>query len=648
VNTRQKPVLPNRAPSGAAFGVAERGLFDGMPDAIFLCDPNGLILDANAKASQLLQQSREQILAGRLDQVLGVTLEAPLAEVLQSTASFQWVCQFAAGREVPVEVRFGPLQSGEKMRVIASVREASTLRKLVTNLQDLQAFSDRLIHTASVMIVGLDRTGRIEILNEAAERILGYSREELLGLNWFEKVVPKEKYPAVFEMFQCGLLGQLAQRFENEVITKAGERRLISWQNSAVNEGEKIRSIVAMGTDITEWKIEEERRHSIERKMLDAQKLESLGVLAGGIAHDFNNLLTAVLGNASLMRLDLPRDSRHRQYLIEIERTALQAAGLCKQMLAYAGHHAVAISALDLNELILDMRQLLRVSAGRKAELNFDLGTDLPQIEADDAQLRQVVLNLIINAAEAMGEQAGSINVRTRLRQVADGELEGARFYTAESSGAFVELEVMDDGCGMSRETQQKIFDPFFTTKFTGRGLGLASVLGIVRSHHGILDLESREYEGTRFSVLFPAAKSCPFTAKSAEPERPLIDWLGSGKILVVEDEEGVRNFAMKLLELLGFECIPAVDGRDGLDKFLRHEGELRAVMLDLTMPRMNGAEVHNAIRVVNSSIPILLVSGYTRAASGAMQDPHTDFLQKPYQLSELRTTLQQLLGIVQ
>jgi len=312
-----------------------------------------------------------------------------------------------------------------------------------------------------------------------------------------------------------------------------------------------------VGTDVTGRHLDEERRHSIERKMLDGQKLESLGVLAGGIAHDFNNLLTAILGNASLMRLDLPADSPQRQFLIEIERTALQAAGLCKQMLSYAGHHSVLISSLDLNELILDMRQLLRVSAGKKVALNLDLGTNLPQIEADDAQLRQVILNLVINASEAMGEKTGSIHIRTRIRKVKAGEFENARFYTPESRGAYVELYVKDDGCGMSSETQQKIFDPFFTTKFTGRGLGLASVLGIVRGHRGILDIESIEHEGTGFTVLFPAMKAPSQVEKFLKPERPLVDWLGTGKILVVEDEEGVRQFAGRLLGLLGFECAP-------------------------------------------------------------------------------------------
>ncbi|MGC3988686.1 MAG: PAS domain S-box protein [Chthoniobacteraceae bacterium] len=623
----------------------DRSLFEGLPDALFVCEPGGEVVDANPKALQLMGKSLEELLGHRLNDLLGITLDGVLTDCMVMESPFYGSSKRLEGGMA--EIHFKHYETEGKPRVLATVRDVSFLERRIVELKQQQAFADRLIQSASVMIISLDRQGRVGMLNDAACRILGYSREELVGQDWFEIVVPRNVYPSVFEMFQRGLLGKLERDFENEVITKGGGRRIIAWQNSVVKDGDKIQSMVSVGTDVTERVAERERRHQIERKMLDAQKLESLGVLAGGIAHDFNNLLTAVLGNASLMRLSLPADSPHRQHLIEIERTALQAAGLCKQMLAYAGHHSVAISPLDINEVILDMRQLLKVSVGKKVALEIEIGKELPQIEADDAQLRQVVLNLIINASEAMGEKSGTVQVRTRLRKVKPGELDNARFFTPGSEGDFVELEVADDGCGMNAETQEKIFDPFFTTKFTGRGLGLASVLGIVRSHSGILDISSRENEGTRFTVLFPASKASPVATAPASPERHLVDWLGSGKVLVVEDEEGVRMFAMRLLELLGFECIPAEDGRDGLDKYLRHENELRAVLLDLTMPRMNGAEVHAAIRAVNPEMPILLVSGYTSAAGATLDDPHTDFLQKPYQLSDLRLKMEQLLKIV-
>jgi len=498
------------------------------------------------------------------------------------------------------------------------------------------------------MVVGLDVRGYVLFLNTAAEHALGYSKDELLGRDWFDCVVPREKFPAVAEVFQRSVLGDFTRRMESEVITKSGERRVILWQNSPLKEQGKLVAIVATGMDITDRSAEENRRESIERRMLDAQKLESLGILAGGIAHDFNNLLTAVLGNASLMRLDLPSDSPHRPYLIEIERTALHAASLCKQMLAYAGQHTAVAAPVSLNELIHEMRQLLRVSVGKKVALNFHLAENLPMVEADDAQLRQVILNLVINASEAVGDNTGEINVTTRVREVKAGEFETARFSSSDCGGRYVELEVSDNGCGMNSETQKRIFDPFFTTKFTGRGLGLASVLGIVRGHRGILDIQSRELEGTRFQILLPA-----IAVETAQPlvintDRSAVDWLGSGKILVVEDEDNVRSFAMRLLELLGFECIGAADGRAGLDEFLRLQNELRAVVLDLTMPRMNGTEVHAAIRALNPEIPILLVSGYTNAASASLQDPFTDFLQKPYQLSDIRMKLERLLKITQ
>jgi nitrogen-specific signal transduction histidine kinase/CheY-like chemotaxis protein len=403
--------------------------------------------------------------------------------------------------------------------------------------------------------------------------------------------------------------------------------------------------MLEVSRDITREVQREEERLEFARQMQEAQRLESLGVMAGGITHDFNNLLTPILGGAELALLDLSNDSPIRPRIEQIRRAAQRAAALTKQLLAYSGQGPVLVEPLSASRFVEEMGQLLEGTVSGKAALIYDLADDLPPVEADIAQLSQVVMNLITNAAEAVREGAGRITLRTGIVEAEKVERRYVVGNSESMAGSYVFFEVVDDGCGMEVETQAKIFDPFFTTKFTGRGLGLAAVLGIVRSHDGFIEIDSEVGRGTRFRVLFPAAERAAVVVGTWVS--PIEDWRSSGTVLVVDDDDGVRELLDALLCRVGLNVLLARDGREGVDLFRRHSDEIRAVVLDRTMPDIGGEDAFDEIRLIRPDVPIMLISGYSeeRAAWHFIDKGLDAFLHKPF---EPRALLERVRRIIE
>jgi signal transduction histidine kinase/CheY-like chemotaxis protein len=393
-------------------------------------------------------------------------------------------------------------------------------------------------------------------------------------------------------------------------------------------------------TDITERKLAEEERASLQRKILETQKLESLGLLAGGIAHDFNNLLTVILGHASYARFTVDERASTEEALDQIETAARRAADLCHQMLAYAGGSPLAKQKVDLNALVTELSPLLRSSIVKDANLTFELAEDLPLVEADPTQLRQVVMNLVINASEALGPDGGAIRLTTAARAPLPEELRDAVHVPETPASNPVCLSVVDTGCGMTAETRVKIFEPFFTTKFTGRGLGLASVLGIARAHHGLFCLHSQPGKGSTFTLFIPAAEGSVAPPSTKEAATALV--AQRGKILLADDEPALVSAVAPMLRRQGYEVVVAVDGRDAVDKFTAAPETFLAVVLDFTMPRLNGAGALEAIRVLRPHIPAMIMSGFgaTDALSRLSPECRPVFLQKPFTHSDLLAAL--------
>jgi len=390
--------------------------------------------------------------------------------------------------------------------------------------------------------------------------------------------------------------------------------------------------------------VEEETR-KLEAQVQHAQRLQSLGILAGGLAHDFNNLLTVILGNARIALLELPPGSPAVENLAEIETASSRAAELTSQMLAYSGKGRFTLQAINLSRLAEEVTNLLQTLISKKTAIQFNLQTSLPSIEGDPAQVRQIVMNLITNAAEAIGDSGGAIEIATGVVDADTGYLSGTYFDDHLPPGHYVYLEVSDNGCGMTPETLAKIFDPFFTTKFTGRGLGLAAVIGIVRAHRGALKVSSAPGQGSTFRLLFPPSGKAPEIR--AELTGGAAERFGRGIILVVDDEAGVRNLARTILEKSGFTVMTASDGGDAIRVFRRHADEVAAILLDLTMPVMNGLQAAAELLRIRAGVPIILSSGYSeQEVAGRLAGKGlAGFLKKPYEPAELTGTLRKVLA---
>jgi PAS domain S-box-containing protein len=390
--------------------------------------------------------------------------------------------------------------------------------------------------------------------------------------------------------------------------------------------------------DITERKRAEEEHQILERQLLQAQKLESLGVLAGGIAHDFNNILMAIIGNADLALMKLNPESPVITHLHQIEQAASRAADLAKQMLAYSGKGKFMIENLDLNRMLEEMQHMLEVSISRKVVLQMNLTPHIPTLEADASQVRQTIMNLVINASEAMGDNSGIITITTGCMEYDRGSLKDVWLNEDLAEGLYTFLEVVDTGCGMDSDTLSRIFDPFFTTKFTGRGLGMAAVLGIIRGHKGGILVSSEPGKGTIFRVLLPASGR-PVEVVENQPAGG--DWQGHGTVLLVDDEESVREIGTEMLRELGFTAVTAGDGKEAVDLFAARD-DFVLVILDLTMPRMDGEQCLRALQRIRGDVKAVISSGYDErdVMPRFKGNGVAGFIQKPYRLDALRQVL--------
>ncbi|GLH69600.1 hypothetical protein GETHPA_11330 [Geothrix rubra] len=511
---------------------------------------------------------------------------------------------------------------------------------LAHRLQESEARFRSLADTASCAIFTFSDV--IEYMNATGARMTGYPVAEIVGQPLWKLVHPLDR-DWIRGRAAARLRGEpIPPRYEFRLLTRDGATRWIDFTAGTVQVGERT---LGLGTafDVTDRVVATEARVGMERQLLEAQKLESLGLLAGGVAHDFNNLLTVIQGNAGILR-ELPDDpERATACLRNIEETCRRASDLVRQMLAYAGRGRLHVQATSLNQVVQEITQLLAVSIPKSVELRFELAPDLPPIEADTAQMQQVVMNLVTNASEAIGEALGIITLRSGAETLDDRAAAELQASETLKPGRFVYVEVQDTGSGMDAETLARIFDPFFTTKFTGRGLGLAAMQGIVRGHGGAVRVHSTAGKGTTFRVYFPVREG------GAEPAGPIAalaegaSWRGEGLVLVVDDEEGIRDFVQHTLARAGFTVLQAGDGLAGLDAFREHRDNLRLVLLDLTMPRMGGEEALREMRALREDIPAVLWSGYgERADPGATALP---FLRKPFNARELLAKVREALG---
>ena len=490
----------------------------------------------------------------------------------------------------------------------------------------------------------IDAMGELTFANPRLVEMAQVDEAQLLGLSFLRYFHPDER---------DGVLGRIAEQLVAGGSARGDFRLLCDrptaswvriWTSAICDEEGTISGLAGVIEDITQVRAEEARAHDLELKLQQTHKLESLGVLAGGIAHDFNNLLVGIMGNASLAQLDLPAGSAAAEALAELQFAAERATDLTAQLLAYAGRGTSVAHAVQLTQVIQETYTLLRTTLSPRARVALDLDPALPAVHGDATRLRQVVMNLLTNASDALPSGEGEIVVRTGV-VVLDDTLRAALIVDGGlKAGPQISLEVSDTGCGMGPETLSRIFDPFFTTKASGRGLGLAALIGTVRAHAGGLHVTSTPGHGTTFRILLPpeahrlAPTISPMPCATGGPSAAATAAATGGAVLVVDDEKSVRDVMRRVLSCAGFEVLEAADGASAVRTYESAKGRIRLVLLDLSMPGIDGAETFRRLRAVDPKARVVVTSGHCES-DVTPQFPAAGlagFLQKPYELSSL------------
>ena len=618
-----------------------RNLFDQSPDGIVLWSlPDLKPVQFNTAAHTLLGYSREEFATLSVPDIHQSRAPEEITKITaqvktQKTAHFESKQYTKTGELRSSLVSLKLLEISGKQTILAMHRDVTEYKKAQESMALLNFALDHI--SEAVYLIAADGTFRF--VNDEAVRALGYSREELLTMSvaQIDPDLPAEAWPVHWQqMKESGTLTSQGRH-----LRKNGE--IFSVEITANHFiYDQVEYNLALVTDITDRLRSEEERRQFEKQMVQTQKMESLGVLAGGVAHDFNNLLAAIMGHSELTKRRLPNGSPAIEHLKQIEHAAERAADLAKQMLAYSGRGKFVVERIDLNSLLKEMLHMLQVSISKKVVLRLNPYPTLPALNADATQLRQIIMNLVINASEAIGERSGVISITTGCMDCDESYLKNIWLNENLTGGLYVYLEIADTGCGMDKETLAKIFDPFFSTKFTGRGLGMSAVMGIVRGHNGAIKVYSELGQGTTFKILLPASEKPAALFASETPEE---NWTGTGKVLLVDDEETVRGIGVEMLKELGFSTITARDGKEALEIY-RNTPDIILVILDLTMPRMDGEQCFRELKTINPQVKVVISSGYNEqeVSQKFIGKGISGFVQKPYKLAVLRGIIKKLL----
>ncbi len=630
-----------------------RTLFDSATDGIFIMDFDGQFIDINQSGYTRLGYTKQEMLSlhvSRLDPPeFAARVSERLAQVSRSgMAVFESAHIRKDGSVMPVEISARLIDYEGRKACFGVVRDISVRKRLQEAVRQSEERLQFMMSNSPAVIYTCRPSGDFgaTFITENVVHQLGHAAEDFLADPgfWAANIHPDDRQ-RVFDGLSA-LFEQGTHTHEYRFRHKDGTWR---WMHDALklvrNADGDPAEILGSWIDITDRRRSQQERLDLERRLLHAQKLESLGVLAGGIAHDFNNLLMAILGNLDLALRNVPADSPVRANIEKSAQAARRAADLTRQMLAYSGKGKFVLKAMDLNGLVEENAHLFRSSAARTATLDVRLGRPLPSIEADTGQVQQVIMNLITNASEAIGEASGRIAITTGVEECDTRRLMMSWIDDVPPPGRFVCLEVSDTGCGMDEQTQQRLFDPFFSTKAPGRGLGMSAILGIVRGHGGAIFVDSSPGGGTSIRILFPALGDAG-TESGAEAGGHAAETGAaavSGTVLVADDEEIVRMVCQEMVELMGLPVLTAVDGRDAVEIFRKHAENISCVILDLSMPNMDGVTAFTELVRIKPGVKVILSSGYDEQESMRRMPGKgfAGFIQKPYSFENLRDALE-------
>jgi two-component system cell cycle sensor histidine kinase/response regulator CckA len=613
---------------------------NSIGDGVITTDRNGNVTMLNPVAQSLTGWIQDEAAGVPLEQVFvirnaesGLEVENPASRALrqgQIVALANHTLLLARdGRRIPIDDSAAPISDGDKVAgVVLIFRDITERYRMEDELRQASDTVSAIIAGSPVAIWLVDTAGKIALWNSAAEKLFGYTFDDVIsraGLFHLQRPSGDEILKRLADGEVIVGLEAVCRKRDTGIVD-------VSFSTSVLhNRDGSPRGFVALAVDVTEQK-------KLDEQMRQSQKLESIGLLAGGIAHDFNNLLTGVIGNASLLATE-DVSQEFRECLEQVVKAGERGADLTKQLLAYAGKGQFYIQPVNVSAVIRALLPLIRTSLSAKAEMELNVDDALPAIQSDRSQIEQVIMNLVINAGEALGDRAGRITVRTWAQELnpSTASALGLR------PGSYSCLEVADTGCGMDDQTRARIFEPFFTTKFTGRGLGLAAVHGIMRSCNGGIHVESHQGRGTRFTVFFPA------TAEAAVDETgcaPALPPKASGLVLVVDDEDMVRSIASAALRRFGYTVITAVNGREAVERFREAADRIDAVLLDIKMPVMDGHEALKELKRIRPDVRVLISSGFSESeAHEAFKGQGVaGFVQKPYRAPVLAEAVQQVI----
>ena len=616
---------------------------DHSSDGVFWITSDSHIVDVNEAACRSLGYSREELLKLSIPDVdplynFDVWQHFYVELQQKGTRTFETEHLSKDGKRFPVEIVANLIQSDSKELICGFVRNI-TDRKRAEEVDTRLKLRQRAILDNLPMMAWLkDTEGRLEMVNELFASSSGLTIKQCIGKTdleiWPDKAMAKRYMDDDHEVCVSGR----KKMVEESIVTPEGTKWHLTYKTPLFDENGQVIGTAGIAQDITERKHSEEEKLAFEQQLQHTQKLESLGVLSGGIAHDFNNILAIIMGYCSLTKMDYETAEVNIQ---EIEKAAERAAGLCRQMLAYAGKTQLSMTQVNMCMLVEEMVNMLKATLPQNAVIKPELSTNIPLISADASQLRQIVMNLVINASEAIGKEQGEIRVSLTKSTVLAGQSERDYHGKEIPPGSYICLEVTDTGCGMDEETKLRIFEPFYTTKFTGRGLGMSAVLGIINSHNGALQLISQLGKGTTFKVYLPV-KAIDTTGNEDKIHALSVPWQGSGAILLVEDEDPIRNIAKILLQKFGFTVLEAVNGKEALELYQKNAADIVLVFTDMGMPVMDGYALFPALKQLNHKLPIIISSGFGDAdvTSRIGRDNIAGIISKPYNPNQLREIL--------